>query len=266
MTISDDDLDQSQSLISDARRLQVATRAAALGIWDWDLRTNRFTYSDRAREICGLPPDEPVTIEAVRAVTHPEDLPRTSAMARQALDPDLRVDTPYRYRIIRASDKAVRWVLAYGEAIFEEVEGTVRATRYVGTLQDITEQKLAEDALVESEARLRLAVEAGEMAVWEVDLASGRVTHSPELNRLCSFPPDAQPTLEEFRSRYAPGERERIQRDAAAVIERGERMLQTELRHIWPDGTEKWLLMRAQFAPGETGPGTRVIGVLIDVT
>lgn len=248
------------------RRLAIATRAARIGIWDWNLEDNSFVYSALAKEIYGMPVDEPVTYETVRAVTHPDDFPWTSAMARRAVDPALREREPYIYRIVRADTGEERWVLAHGEATFEIVDGVEKATRYTGTVQDITDQKRAQDALAESEARLRLALDAGEMAVWEIDLEKQTITHSPQLNRLCGFPDDAAPSLDELRSRYAPGERERMERDGQLMLERGETHLQAEFKQIWPDGTEKWLLLRAAMAPKASGSGPRVIGVLMDVT
>ncbi|HEV7277096.1 MAG TPA: HWE histidine kinase domain-containing protein [Devosiaceae bacterium] len=247
------------------RRLEIATRAAAIGVWDWNLSDNSFVYSDTARQICGFSSDQPITLELLRAITHPDDLPLTSAQARAATDPQVRDSRVYRYRIRRADTGEQRWILAYGEATFADVEGVTRALRYTGTIQDITDQKRAEEALAESEARLRLTVDAAQMAVWEVDVASGAVTHSPQLNLLCGFPPDARPTLEEFRSRYAPGERERLEQESAAIRERGGTQMQTEYRQLWPDGSEHWMLLRAAFAPGDSG-SSRVLGVLIDIT
>ncbi|HEX2555848.1 MAG TPA: PAS domain S-box protein [Microvirga sp.] len=142
-----------EALRESEARLALATTAAELGIWDWQIATGTMIYSDRARAIYGLPPEGPLTYEAVRAATHPEDLPRTAAMARRALDPAIREKVPYEYRVVRP-DGSVRWVLAHGEAVFAREDGEERAVRYVGTLQDITERKRAEVALRESEARL----------------------------------------------------------------------------------------------------------------
>jgi PAS domain S-box-containing protein len=142
-----------EALRESEARLAIATTAAELGIWDWQVATGTMIYSQRARAIYGFAPDAPITVESVRAATHPDDLPRTSAMARRALDPALREKLPYEYRVVRP-DGSVRWVLAHGEAVFESVEGEDRAVRYVGTLQDITDRKRSEEALRESEARL----------------------------------------------------------------------------------------------------------------
>src|SRR5579872_3449395 len=98
--------DQARGLRAEAQlaesqaRLELATSAAGMGIWDWDLRTNTFLYSARAREICGFPPEGEITYEMVRAATHPQDFPRTSAQARRAIDPGIRSKEPYEYRIL----------------------------------------------------------------------------------------------------------------------------------------------------------------------
>ena len=139
----------------------------------------------------------------------------------------------------------------------------------VGTIieaRDIREEIAQKEALGESEARLRLAIEAGQMAVWELDVEADTIIGSPELNRLYGFPSDSAPTVDEFRSRFAPGEQERVTEERNQRIARGETKLQSETKHIWPDGTEKWLLMRAQVGANRTGNGTRLIGVVADIT
>jgi PAS domain S-box-containing protein len=125
------------------QRLEIAVSAAEQGVWDYDLLTGEMIYSERAKEIYGLPADGPVTFEQIRDATHPDDYPYTSAQLRRATDPDVRDRSSYEYRIVRP-DGAICWALAFGEAVFEGPPGAERAIRYVGTLQDITERKLAE--------------------------------------------------------------------------------------------------------------------------
>src|SRR3954465_1170601 len=103
-------------------RLEIATAAANLGVWDWDLSTDEIVYSERAKALHGLPPDQPVTLADLRTATHAEDLPRTTAMVARAFDPAMREKEPYEYRIVRPNDGETRWVLAHGEAVFEAVD------------------------------------------------------------------------------------------------------------------------------------------------
>ena len=64
-------------------RLELATGAAAVGVWEWRLDTNEMIYSPEAKAICGFAPDARVTFEMVAAITHPDDFPQTSAQARR---------------------------------------------------------------------------------------------------------------------------------------------------------------------------------------
>jgi PAS domain S-box-containing protein len=258
---------QSEQALRDGEaRLELATRAADLGIWDWDLRTNTLVYSDRARAICGIPPDVPITVELLRAIEHPDDLSRTAAMATRALDPKLREREPFEYRIIRP-DGAVRWVLAHGEAVFETVEGVEKAVRYVGTIQDITAKRQIEAALYDSESRLRLAIEAARIAVWEYDIPDDQVTLSPELKQLLGFAPDADPAIEELRTGYLPGERERLRQAGIDALARGENFFEVEYRYIRRDDQAlRWFLLRAEILLGPHREPQRVIGILLDIT
>ncbi len=220
-------------------------------------------YSPIARQICGFSPDEPLTLEKIRAITHPEDLKWTSAQAKRAIDPEIRENAAYEFRIVRADNGEVRWVQAYGESHFSGVGNVERAVAYIGAIRDVTEEKHAELQLTSSETRLRLALDAANMAVWEVELASNSITGSPDLNRLCGFPEDSRPSLDDFRSRYAAGEQERVRDIAEEAMSSGSNRIQTVIRHIWPDKSEHHLLLRAQVIPEDP---VRVIGVLMDVT
>ncbi len=246
-------------------RLELATLAAGLGIWDWDLLTNRFIYSARAKAICGFAQDQEVTFKDLRRVTHPEDLPMTSAQARRALDPVIRDNQPYEYRIVRP-DGEIRRVVAHGSAVFAVVDGEEKAVRYVGTLMDVTDRWQLEQQKHVSEARLKLSVEAGRMAVWEADLVNDRIVGSPELNRLLGFADDARPSLEDIRARYYPGERERVTAIAKAALARGERFFEAEYRCVREDGSVHWLLLRAEFDLDPKNQPMRLVGVIMDIT
>jgi PAS domain S-box-containing protein len=249
----------------DELKLRLALRAAKLGIWDWDLVTNEMDYSARARSICGFSPGQPVTLEMARDVTHPEDYPATSALARRALDPALRAQEPYRYRLIRADTKEVRWVEANGEALFSGHGSTARAIRYVGTLEDIT-VRVEEEARRDKEAtRLQLAIEASGMAIWEYDVLTQKVTTSPELNALFGFAASDTPSIEQFRARYLPGEQERVQAAALAAVERGETRFACEYQVRHASGSPRWLLMRAEIRRNSAGDYASVIGVVLDI-
>ncbi len=137
---------------------------------------------------------------------------------------------------------------------------------YVGMAIDRTEARAAVQALAESEARLRLAVEAGRMGVWEWDIAANRVQWSPELEALHGLAPGTFPgTFEAFQSDMHPDDREAIVSAITKTLESG-RPHEVEYRIIRPDGSMCWVEGRGKLFRDEAGRPLRMVGVCADVT
>jgi len=278
INVSDNDVDMSddeQSRIEPietestevlTERLLVACRAAGIGVWDCDLVSRRMNYSGLAKEIFGFPPDGEVTLEMVQSVIHPNDLADTQAASQRVLDPEVRAEENYTYRIQRFDTGEIRWIRAHGIAAFRKVGGKVEAVRYTGSMQDVTERELEQQLAAQSETHLRLAIDAAGMAIWDLDLETGEVSHSPELNRILGFPAEVKPTAAEFRARYAVGERERMEAEGAAAQARGDTMIQSRVRYDIPGRGEITCVLRASLALDEKAARRRVIGVLFDIT
>ena len=132
-----------EALRASELRFRLAADAAGLGVWDRDLSDNTVVYSDLARTIYGVPADGEVTLGMLRRATHPDDRGRVIETALRHMDPALKSREPCSYRVVWP-DGQVRWVLAHGEAVFERRDGAEVAVRYVGMLQDVTEQTLAD--------------------------------------------------------------------------------------------------------------------------
>ncbi|MEO5806148.1 PAS domain-containing protein [Devosia sp.] len=225
--------------------------SAPNGTLDW--------FNSRVYEYAGAQPGE-LDGQAWTRIVHPDDLTASGANWAAALASGQPYETEFR---LQRHDGAYRWHIARAVPIPGKSGAPLR---WIGTNTDIDEQKRSAQALAESEARLRLAIGAGQLAVWELDLATLRITPSPALNQLYGFPPDASPSTEDYLSRYAPGERERVDRLGAEASARGDAEIEVEVRHIWPDGTEKWLLIRALTLGADQAGPARVIGVAIDIT
>ncbi|HET7716798.1 MAG TPA: PAS domain-containing protein [Bauldia sp.] len=216
-------------------------------------------FNSRVYEYSGAAPGE-LDGQGWAKIVHPEDFPIAAEKWASAVATGQPYETEFR---LLHKDGVHRWHIARAVPI-RGADG--RVTRWVGTNTDIDDQKKVAQALLESEARLQLAIEAGQLAVWELDVTNRRITPSAALNRLYGFPPDARPSLDEYQARYAPGELERVTQLGAEAIARSENELEVEVRHLWPDGTERWLLIRAQSDPTGPGLGARAIGVVIDIT
>ncbi|MBX3677021.1 MAG: PAS domain S-box protein [Rhodocyclaceae bacterium] len=135
-------------------RLRLAKIAAGLGIFDRDIASGRLEVDERAREIWGVGPDEPVTYAIYMAGVHPDDRADAQAAVDRALDPDGKGAFDAEYRVINRADGSMRQVAANGQVFFNGR----RAIRFVGTIKDVTAQKLLEKELQERRGELELLV------------------------------------------------------------------------------------------------------------
>lgn len=125
-----------------AEQRQLALNAANLGWWHYDPATKVLTWDERYAEIFGFSEHTLPNEENLRLLD-PADLPRVRAAAGAALDPAGPQPYSIEYRVHRP-DGEVRWVRANGVAAFEGTGATRHATSFVGTVEDITRRRRAE--------------------------------------------------------------------------------------------------------------------------
>ncbi|WP_114943962.1 PAS domain S-box protein [Microvirga calopogonii] len=138
-------------LRSSEERLRLAIETTALGIWDQDLVTGRRQWTPEARQILGLGSNVDVTREIVLGCVHPDDRDDLEETF-YATEAGASLTYSGTFRVFRADTGDERWVTAIGRTMVDE---SGRPIRKIGTIQDITERKLAENALRSSEERLR---------------------------------------------------------------------------------------------------------------
>ena len=126
---------------------RVALDGAQMGTWSNDLITNEAFWDERAREIFGVSPDEPITLELGMRIIHPDDRERATAEFIRATDPETgQGDYGLEKRIVMP-DNSVRWVATKGRVIFDISENGRQAIQLTGIVMDITARKEAEEAL-----------------------------------------------------------------------------------------------------------------------
>jgi PAS domain S-box-containing protein len=253
---------REQRLRESENRLRLALEAAELGTWDFNPLTGEVAWDERSRRLFGFAPDVPVTYEDYARALHPEDRETVLTCVAAALDPGGSGEIVTEHRVVDQTTGEERWLSGRGRAFFEDG----RPVRLIGTVRDVTARRQNRAALRESESRLRLALDAGRMAVWAFNPLTQKLTSSPELNRMLGFPLDHALTIEESRSRYYPGEVERLRAAAEAALAGGERHIEVEFRVVLPETGLRWLLLRAEVVLSAAGVPGDIIGVLLDIT
>jgi PAS domain S-box-containing protein len=133
-------------------RYVLATKAARVGVWDWNVQTNEFHLDQNVKAILGYSDAEiPNNLEVWSGYVHPDD----KQPVMEAFQDHIDGKTPefaYEHRMLH-KDGSIRWIMARGTAIRDAQGNPVRV---VGTDTDITQRKLAEEALKAREKELQV--------------------------------------------------------------------------------------------------------------
>ena len=143
-------------LVRNEQQLSLAMRGAALGLWDWQVKTGAVQVNERWAEMIGYRVDEiDPHVDSWRALVHPDDWQAIDA----SLTPHLRGDTD-SYRCehrLRHRDGHWVWVLDAGQVVERDAEG--RAVRALGIHLDISDRRQALEDLEASRRELEARVQ-----------------------------------------------------------------------------------------------------------
>ncbi|WP_457573062.1 hybrid sensor histidine kinase/response regulator [Desulfolithobacter sp.] len=141
---------EQRALAESERRLKEAEEIASMGHWALDLQSGEMQWSDEMYRIFGLAPHQ---IDASRTAflerIHPRDREMVERTYRNSLEKRTRYDIDYR--LVLGEDR-IKWVHERCQTIYDD-EG--RPICSMGTVQDISERKRVEEALVRSEQKYR---------------------------------------------------------------------------------------------------------------
>jgi len=156
---------QAETLLKENKKnLLDAQSMAHMGNWSWEIKHNQIIWSDEVYRIFGVELGEHISYEKLMEIIHPED--RDYHNAHTAAWLENKGGKPFEYRIV-LPDNTIRYIQGVGEVVCDESGEQVKMH---GTLQDITERKLAEIALSKSEVQYRNLVDNSLVGVFNVNL------------------------------------------------------------------------------------------------
>lgn len=127
------------------QRLRLVQAAGGIGSIDYDLNRNEAVCSPEFYRLLGVANGTPVGREIWESIIHPDDRGRVVGILDDAIE--LRKNIDHDFRIVRQNDNSVRW-LSWRAALILDAEGS--PWRYVGGMIDITDRKLAEQAMIDA--------------------------------------------------------------------------------------------------------------------
>ena len=244
--------------------LAESQRLAHTGSWAIDGTTREALYwSEEMFRIFGFDPQQglPKRDEWLQRM-HPEDRDkvRQEASDRMFLQ---KVDADLEYRIV-LPDGTFKHVRGLAHPV---VSPDGELVEVLGTVADVTERILAEEALKRSETYLAQAQRVANIGSWVFDTVRMKPVYlSTEWHRLQDFDPkDSMPTWEQRLQRIHPEDRARYEEGFnRAIAEKSD--LDTEFRILLPDSTVRCIRSVGHPVLDALGEVTQMMGVIMDVT
>lgn len=248
------------SLQESERRYATLAQLSPVGIFRCDRDGNCTYVNDRWCEITGISSQEAMGMGWSSAL-YCQDRDRVIEEWKQSVENNVPFYSEYRFQ---RRNETISWVLGQ---VLPEIEQNERVVSYVGTITDITERKLAEDALRESEEKFRqLAENITEAVFWISDLKKSRLIYvSPAYEAIWGRSCESlYANWFEWLEAIHPQDRNRIQ---TAIFERA--LLgdyNEEYCIVRPDGQVRWIRDRGFPIKDESGEPYRVVGIAEDIT
>lgn len=237
-------------------RIRIATNASNTVVWDIDLTTltSSFVVPESLKQEYDFIPS--TGREAILQTVYEHDLPEMEKIITASYDEQTGFDIEYR-RYNKAGE--LRWWYLQGKAQFDDKGEPVRLS---GTSRCIHEQKIAEDAVVENEARLRIATEIAGIQVWEWEIGSQAVNHAENReDNACKQVTD----YTDFVDRIHPDHKERVLASINKSLTEGVRYEEEFLLRD-DQGDYFWQLSVGQIFHDANGNPAQMIGAALDTT
>ncbi|HKF42915.1 MAG TPA: ATP-binding protein [Thermoanaerobaculia bacterium] len=182
-----DRLRRSEALLAEAQRL------SSTGTFSWNVATDEITWSEQLYRIYELEVGMPVTVERIRSRVHPEDVSLIEKMRRAAREQRGDAGFEWQYRLLMP-DRSIKYL----HAVAHPTRDRDGRLEYIAVVQDVTERRLAEEALDKSRSELARVARASSLGVLTASIAhevnqplSGIVTNASTcLRMLAADPPD----------------------------------------------------------------------------
>jgi PAS domain S-box-containing protein len=242
-------------------QLALAVELANISIWRHDLQAGRMHYNTQGWRTLGLEPQpEGITLDEVRSLIHPDDLPRVVASAEAAMKSDQPVDVDARYR---HADGSWRHQMLRRTVLRDD---TGRVIAFLGVALDVTDKLEARRRADELSRRFETVTRTAGIGYWLYEPGQPNVTWSPELHRMFGLAKgEPVPRSDDWIERLVhPDDQARL-RDTMRQWLRGEAdNVKLAFRAIRPDGEVRHLFSHSQIEGDD--PVKLLFGVVVDLT
>jgi PAS domain S-box-containing protein len=194
------------ALSRSVQRLNEAQRIGKIGDWERDLTTDAVSWSPQVFEILGRDPLLGPPRHSAEAIAMYDAASQT--LLEQKVNQAIATGEPQDYELVALRPDGAR-VHVHVRTLTKRDESG-RVTGFLGTVQDITERKMAEAGLQQRDSLLHVAGRVAHFGGWSVNLADGKHVWSDEVARIHDEPPGYAPAVSDGINYYAPEFRQKI--------------------------------------------------------
>lgn len=164
------------------QKFDLTTAAAKLTFYEYDVDNDVLTWSGSMLDVLGYDPQEMRGgLDVWTALLHPEDVDRATALFEEALSQRKRYIIEYR---LRRKDGSYADVFEYGQ-MFAKTPDSPR--RVLGIIQDVSEAKRTEKALMQSEEKYRAIFNNAPIGIFRTSYAGRFLEANPTLARMLGY-------------------------------------------------------------------------------
>jgi PAS domain S-box-containing protein len=252
-------------LRASTRDLLESQRIGRMGSWRLVLASGEVTWSEEVYRLMECDPSLPVINYAKQPeIMEPESLRRLQAAVEQciATGQAYELDT----KLYLPSSGKIVWFSTRGEPVFGPTGNVVELR---GTVRDITDRKLAEEALRDSEERLRLALSAArDMGSFDWDIQADRCIADPRFCAIFGIDPElgkrGLPMAAALANAH-PEDWPEVERRARHTLDTGGDFIMDYRVQTAPE-TLRWVSARGNCLRNDDGAPVRFTGVVLDIT
>lgn len=253
-----------QKLIETNKTLNLALEGSHIGLWDQNFLTGEVTRTEYWAQMLGYSLAEIENkLEVWKSLIHPDDLESSMKAAR---DHEQGLTEHYRVKHrLKCKDGSYKWILNWGKISERNENG--EPIRAVGIHIDIDEQIKTEQALIESEQRLRYSLEATNDGIWEINLKSNQVYFSPSYYKLLGYKPsEFIKGYKAWKNLIHPDDVESLEKIYSETIKLCS-SYSSEYRIKNKNGNYIWVLGRGKVTECDSsGNAIKVSGSITDIT
>lgn len=235
-----------------------------IGIWDWDIVTDKFNWNETMYEVFGYDKNNEVNCYSdFKKLLHPDDTERVDKEIKNTINtPDVEFESDF---CVLLDDGTIKHIRSVSKAYRDE-DG--KAVRMAGVSMDVTKERELEEESKELSEKYELILNNTKVGVWDWDIKSNKISRSRTILELFEAPDNSDEnfdtTFGRFTEKVHPEDLKKLESDMEKIRSGKIENFESEIRIITSNGTTKHLKSVVNNEKDDDGNLIRIYGIFLD--